>query len=324
MIIAGQQYLIGLKKESTRGTAVDPDSGYWIPWTTVDVKPNQKNKELEQAMGRITSLKDIKVLGWNTSISFEMAFDRKLIKELLEGLYGAISTSSDDPESGVNTHTFTVANTNVEYPSYTITLYNAQQEQQFVLGTIKSLTIPLKTDDIPMVKVEFLANKYNNVSGKTASYQTSNSIFSALDANFYIADTYSNIGSASAINIQSAEITFERTLVGVQYLGNDTYGNIVTTDFKASCKIVLPYSANTYNTLYTGHTQRAGRIKLVDSDETIGSSINPTAQFDFPLGYIQERAEKASIKEIVGEEFTFQPIDDTTNDISRAELITDV
>lgn len=328
--IIGQDVEIAITKESTRGTTETAISGDWLQRGSIEISSVKEMAEVMVNEGRITTRRELKAVHFENEITITMPAERKHFGKFLAGFYGTVSTSTDDPEVGVNTHTYSILDTGY-VPTYTISEIAGTKQNVYALGLISNLQLSFTTENVPEVSVTFLTKKVASTSGLTASYPTT-SWFSPVDFALYSTLTYAGIGSGNSIDTIEANIEWTRDPLKMKYLGSDTQSNAIVGDFDVKASITKHFDEETWASGdtdyaeddYIDNSTRALRIELTDTSTTLGAATNPKITVDIPSSKLAEYNRTPELKEIVGETFDFMPFDDGTNDMSLSTLINDV
>jgi hypothetical protein len=199
------------------------------------------------------------------------------------------------------------------------------------LGIVSSASITVNTEGVPELSMTFLTAKASTTTGLTASYPT-DSYFSMVDAKFYMPETYADLASALAIDVQEVGVEFTRDPKKLKYIGTDTHSNVLAADFEVTMSISKDFNEESFSSgddayildEYLAHATRAARIEFIDTRTTIGATTNPSIRIDIPASKQIDLTEDPTLKEVAGEDFMVVPVyTDLTNGYSLAQLITD-
>ena len=319
-IIVGQNVLVALSK----GQSATVASGDWIKWAELSVQRNQNNVSIETADGNISTLLAKHKAGVDYEITVKMPIDRKMVGHLLKAMYGAVSEATDSPEAGVNTEAFTIDSGSPDV--YTISVIDGTNQYQFTYAVLKGLVFNLPVSDGLYVTATFVANEFSTTSGLSASYADT-SLFKTCQWKFYTASDYSGIGSATELTVEnSLDVEFAREVKINRVAGSCDVSSVVQTDWTVSIKVdgVFDTSDDSVLTDVKAMTEKAFRVKLIDTDTTLGTSTNPSIFIDIPSGLKEEYNRDIAIKDVVGEKYSVVATKgDIANGVSVAQLITD-
>jgi hypothetical protein len=153
-----------------------------------------------------------------------------------------------------------------------------------------------------------------------------------VDAKFYMPETYADLASALAIDVQEVGVEFTRDPKKLKYIGTDTHSNVLAADFEVTMSISKDFNEESFSSgddayildEYLAHATRAARIEFIDTRTTIGATTNPSIRIDIPASKQIDLTEDPTLKEVAGEDFMVVPVyTDLTNGYSLAQLITD-
>lgn len=200
---------------------------------------------------------------------------------LTGGTSGATSTGGTiESPSSVRWHLFRLANSNT-HPTYTMYVNDP-------VSTMKSTYCMLDTFDLEVTAGQFAnfksvwkGQKIQSGSG-TPSFTAQNP-FLAKYANLYVASAFTGLDAASPTVIKSMKLSFKKNVTDYMQWGQTDVQGYWNRQFRVEGTFTLLYNEDTYRDLVTNSTKQAFRVKLANTDVTLGSSSNPTIQFDFPV-----------------------------------------
>lgn len=180
----GQQFNIGIGKESTRGTPIT--ASYWLPNTTLTVDDKIKVAKDETSIGVIEDGVGQEVSNRYSEATIEGRATDQGFGLILMSLMGTDTVGA--VETGVKDHVFTVLQT-AQHPSLSMCVYepNASTGLVYPLGMLDSLDITIDLDKYIMYKATYKANK-NQSQANTVSYVQENA-FRPQDMTFGYAPT---------------------------------------------------------------------------------------------------------------------------------------
>lgn len=326
----GQDVDVAITKESSRGVVATAQSGDWVQRGTLEIKPVKDLQEVMVNEGRITTTRTLIPVHFEAEITVTLPLERKHVGKALMGFFGSVTTQSGTPEASTYTHTYSILDSGI-VPTYTISVVNANQQFAYALGMLTNVKLDIKQGAIPELSMTFLTKKEAATSGLTPSYPT-NSWFSPVHAAVYAPKLYANIASATALDITEASIEFTRDALKMKYLGADTHEDVMAGDFQVKAHVVTDWEERAWASGdteaaqddYTANTTRAFRLKLTDTNTTIGTTTNPVLTLDIPLGKLAEYTPTTALKELVGEEWDIMAFDDGVADMAVGVLVNDI
>lgn len=268
---------VGLGRETTRGTA-EADADFWVPKIDFDFTPTVDVAVDSSGLGVIDARQDSEVTlkygeGSIGGIVYSESFG------LLLGLaLGTWSTSTDDPEVDVNTHSFTRLNTN-SHPAATIFVKDENLDEKYALGMLNQLSVNAVVDDYVKFTAGFMS-KDGTTTSTTPSYATDESAFVPSNMAFKMATTTGGLGAASETNLRSFSITINKNVEAWNELGSREPNDIVNKQFSVEGEIELVFDNATERDYVQDGTKMAMSVELTNTDVTIGTASNPKLSFE--------------------------------------------
>ncbi len=241
-------------------------------------------------------------------------------------LTGATSTATAtggtiEAPSAVRTHVYTLLNNNT-HPSYTIYGSDPVGDFKSVYCMLDSLDMEIASGGFAVAKAKFMGKKIQSASTQTPSYTAQNA-FLAKYATFYDASAYTGLDAAAATVIKSMKLNWKKNLVDFQGWGATDVTGFYNRQYSLSGELVLLYNATTFQTYTTTSNQtRAFRIKLSNTDQTIGSSSNPTLQIDIPQVTFKDWKRSSGNNDLVEQTISFKAVYDITTSQTCGCLLT--
>lgn len=266
---------IGIKKETTRGTA-ESTATFWLPKMSFSYDDKIEQVIDESSYGVIEDSTDAKVVGKFAEGEFEGKIGDKSIGLLLLAALGSVSTTGP-AETSVYTHTFTVQEDN-QCDSLTIFQDDPNQDYSYPLGMIDSLEIDASLGQFVKIMASF-----RSIVGSTGSHSPSYSAenhFLPQHATLTYATDLSGIGSGTAINIRSVKLTISKNVEDDRKLGSLNPVDILNKQMSIEGTLDLIFNAETFKDFMLADTLKAVRIRLTNTDVTIGSTLNPQLTID--------------------------------------------
>ena len=149
-VAIGRKSDIGIAKEVVRATALDPT--FWIPQTNLTFDEQIEQVIDESSIGVIEDSIDANVTEKFAMGTLEGRIQAESFGLILLAALGAVGTSLDSPEAGVNTHVFSVLQA-AQHPSLTIGLKEENSSKRYALGKIRERESGEGLDECDVVKV---------------------------------------------------------------------------------------------------------------------------------------------------------------------------
>lgn len=314
--IIGRQVNVGIGKEITRGTAVTPT--FWLKYSTADYDDKIEMAQTEQSLGVIEDTDEGVIVQKFSEGKVEGNVFDKSIGLILMSVFGGLTSAVK--ETTAYNHTITVAQT-ATHQALTIDIKNGSNEQlAFTNCMIKSFE--LKYDPLDFVKysAEFKGKK-GVTSTTTPSYSAEN-YFIGKHGIFKIATDLSGLTGASAIVVKALTLKIEKVLISDDVIGSLDPADIYNGGIAVSGNVELIYNDTTYKALALAGTQKAMRIDIQNTDQTIGSSSNPGLQIDLAKAKFTEYSLKRDLKGIITQSLDFKAFYSLTDSKMITALLT--
>lgn len=298
----GRQVSIGLAKEAVRGTAESTPT-FFEPQLelTLDEKITQAINE--SAVNRIEDAQGASVTEKMTIGSLRGIVQTESIGLWLLASIGAVSTSVDDPEAGVNTHTFSVLNS-AQHPSLTIFEKNPDQDRAYALAVIETFELAVNLNEFITFTAGFRAKKGEGAS-TTVSF-TDQTRFIPQFAGFKTATDLSGLGAAPLIKVKQFTLTITKNAEDDRNFGSTDPDDILNKQFVVEGSVELLFDSATFQGLVIGDTAQAMRIELENTDVTIGASSSPKLTIDLAKVKFSEITRGLDNNELTRQTLTFK------------------
>jgi len=297
----GRKVNVGIGKESVRGTAVVSD--FFLPHVelTLDEKITQAIDE--STVGVIEDTVDAKITERRMEASLRGIIQDQSFGLILLSTLGQVASSVDDPEAGVNTHTFSVLQT-AQHPSLTIVEKSPDVDKAYPLAMIETLALTIELNQFIMFTAGFRSKKGESASS-TAVFTEENK-FIPQHAVFKVATDLAGLDAAAAVKLRTLNLTITKNLEDDRNFGDVDPTDILNKQMIIEGSIELLFEDSTFEDLVTGDTKQAMRIELTNTDVTIGSSSNPKITFDFAKVKFSEIARNMASNDLVAQTLTFK------------------
>lgn len=266
---------IGVAKEAVRGTA-ESTADFWLPKVTMSYDDGIEQVIDESSHGVIEDSPGAAVTGKYAMGEIEgHIFDESFGLILLATL-GAVSTGSAE-ETTVYPHTFTVGQS-AQHPSLTVFLDDGNQDYKYALAMIERLEMEFATGQFARYTAGF-RSKVGDTATLTPSYSAENH-FLPQHITVEYANDISGLASPTSATVRTARLTIEKNIEDDRRLGSLDQVDILNKQFQVEGEMELVFDAQTFKTEMLADTQKALRIRLTNTDVTIGLTLNPRLTID--------------------------------------------
>jgi hypothetical protein len=266
---------IGIAKEASRGTA-ETDVDFYLPKISLTLDDKIEQAIDESSIGVIEDSPGASIVGKHAEGEIEGNIHDKSFGLLLLAALGSVSTGSAQ-QTVVYPHTFSVGQ-NAQHPSLTLFLDDPNQDYKYALGVIDKLDIDISLGQFARYVAAFRA-KAGETASLSPSYSAENT-FLPQHGSLKIASALAGLGAASALDIRSVKLSIIKNAEDDRKLGSVAPADILNKQFAVEGSIELVFNDNTFKTDMLADTAKAMRIRLTNSDVTIGSSLNPQLTID--------------------------------------------
>lgn len=296
----GKRANFGMGKESTPGTAVAIT--HWIPAEekTPNITAEYVSDESDYGVIHNTVSSEVVYSKGEPEVK-GLVFD-KIIGLFFLGALGTVSTQADTPEAGVNTHTFSVLNSEL-HPTFTLAFKDPNQDYAFPYSKLQMLTLLYAKKALTRFEAKFVSQP-KEADTNTATYATDENHFNSTMATFKLAADKASLGGASVIDIEDMSLKIEKEMIEQESLGNNEPVNIYNGIISVEMEFELLMDNTTYQTLFEAGTVQAAELKLVNTGVTIGAATNPTITIQLNAVNFEEMDFPYTHGDIVRQKFT--------------------
>ena len=299
---SGRKISVGIGKETTRGTAVEPS--LWVRHLDLDFLDKKEKIYNESAIGVLDKISGSEIIKEWAEGSIGGKVTDQAFGYILAGLFGKDPVSAQVGATGVYTHTFDQSNLNLG-TSLTITRKDDNGNKAYPLGMLNKLEIEIVVGEWVKFNAEFITKK-GETSTATVAFVDENE-FKPKNAGVKMAANLAGIGAASNIPLKSLKMTFERSVEAYHALGSNDPDEIYAQEFDVKGDMVLRYTDNTYADLWSADTDQALVINVVNTGVNIGTGTdNPSLVFSLPRVSLSEWTIDQSLDKIVEQTLGFQ------------------
>lgn len=266
---------IGIKKETTRGTP-ETSATFWLPKMSFTYDDKIEQVIDESSYGVIEDSTGASIVSKFAEGDFEGKIGDKSIGLLLLATLGGVSTTGPT-QTSVYTHTFSVQEDN-QCDSITILQDDPNQDYKYGLGMIDSFELDVSLGDFCKVMCSF-----RSLVGATASLTPSYSVennFLPQHGSIVYADTLAGLDAGTTVALRSIKLSISKNLEDDRKIGSVAAVDILNKQMTIEGSAELIFDAETFKTFMLADTAKALRIRLTNTDVTIGSSLNPKLTID--------------------------------------------
>lgn len=214
------------------------------------------------------------------------------------------ATATIGVESLLRTHLFSRLNNNT-HPTYTLYGKDDVGDHRSAYCMLASLELSVAVGEFVQFSTKWKGKKEETATS-TPSYTTSENRFLAKHANLYLASSLSGLAGASAVPIESLKITVEKNLEDYQAWGSDDIASIHNKSFRVYGEITALFNSETLKDLVQDSTKRAMRVKIVNTDSTIGTAGNPELIIDLAQCSFENWARQGGNDDLVRQTLGFE------------------
>lgn len=291
---------IGLEAvEGTRATTL-------IPIEVDSFNENDKITPAERtgAKGTIAGTHGSEIVRKMSEVQLAGDVGDKMIGLIFAGIFGQNTTSADDPETGVNTHNYSVLDSN-NHPTYSIVFADSViGEYRECLGCqIDTADFIVDQEAFAKFDVKFIGRASESGANPNTSY-IDDFFYTNSVSQFFVADSVANLDSATPLCMQNGKISFEKNAKAQWCLG-ETPKKCYNGRMNAKIELTIEYEDKAYIDLERDNTARATRIKFKHNG-TIGTTTNPEVQVTFDSCKVRELTRGRELEDILTQSFALK------------------
>ena len=273
-VYTGRKVAIGLAPESTRGTKAAPVLYYMH----TSFKPQNKveYKESGGMVGTLAKNHKKSIISEMAELPIKWNVGIESIGYFLLAMLGSV-TSAETTGTGAYKHTFNFLNDNIS-PTFTVSENNGVESLAYPLASIEKLAFDFKQDDFIKLDSTWKSRKAEDTA-LTVSY-TDEQEFTGREVSVYFADTLAGLDGATAICVESGSMELVKEVEQVFCLGGLWPKDVITKNIDFQSSLTIRHKDKVFTQYNEDSTHKAMRIRIKDSNTTIGVSDNPTIDID--------------------------------------------
>lgn len=308
---------IGIKKESVRGTA-ESTASFYLPKMSFSYDDKIDQVVDESSYGIIEDSTGASIVAKYAMGEFEGKIGDKSIGLLLLGTLGTVSTGAPT-QTTVYTHSFSVQEDN-QCDSLTIFQDDPNQDYKYALGMIDSFAIDVSLGSFAKVTCSF-RSKVGETASLSPSYSVENNFLPQHGTVVY-ASSLAGLDAGTEVTLKSVKLNISKNVEDDRRIGSVHAVDILNKQMAVEGSMELVFDAETFKTFMLADTAKAVRIRLTNTDVTIGSSLNPKLTFDLAKVKFSEFNRKYGNDDIVTVDLSFKAFYSTTDSsMITAQLI---
>lgn len=298
---------IGIAKEAVRGTA-ETAATYWLPKLSMSYDDTIEQVVDESSIGVIEDSVNAVVVGKAGEGEIEGNIYDESFGLLLLSALGSVSTSSP-AETSVYTHTFTIAQS-VQHQALTVFLDDGNQDYKYALAMLSQLDLDISLGQFSKFSAQFRSN-IGATATLTPSYSVENH-FLPQHGSVKIASVIGGLGAATALDVRSVKLSINKNLEDDWKLGSINQADINNKQISIEGSVELVFNNETFKTQMLADTAQAMRIRLTNTNVTIGSTLNPQITIDLAKVKFSNFKRSYGNNDIVTATVAFKAFYDTT------------
>lgn len=308
---------IGIGKETTRGTLVNP--GFYLPKSDFSVLDKAEITPQNAPYGVIEETMESDVTKRWSEGNITAPMTSETIGLLLGSLFGEFPTPGN-PESGVYTHAFDSFTQSNTHQSLSIHRIDSNENIGYANSMIQDFEIKYELGSYITTSIGFMG-KASTTASSTASYSQEN-FFRPQDVTFKMASTQAGLTASNAITVESLTLSINKNLKEYQALGDVDLNEIFNGRVSITGSVTLLWDSTTYKDYFTGGTNRAVRIDIENTKDLIGATEYPSLRLDLYKTNVDEWATEESNDDIVKQTFGFSSRYSLTDDKTIVATLT--
>lgn len=301
----GRLSAIGLGKETTAGTAVEPT--VWIPVESAEVAPIIKTTEDVSGYGVIDKIADVQAVENTSETTISGIVRANSIGHLLLGVLWKTKRPTK-VEDNVYKHEFSLENTNCPL-TYTICEDTPAGAKYAPYSVIDSIDIEAKVGDYVRFTVKYMGGTIVRTTDKTPGY-AEELPFMANGFVVKMADTVTGLDTAQKISAQSFKITINKNLETFMALGSSNVDSIHNTVFEVKGDMEMAYNSDNYMQMAIDGTKKALRVTC-ESTQLIGATKKAEFGLELPRVALSEWKKSSDADKIITQTLWFTGTFDT-------------
>lgn len=296
----GRRGILGIGKESSRGTGVSPTE--WIPRVTVSFEDKTDTAREAEGLGRIEDSDSNHVLRRFAEGDIEFEVNDRQVGMFLTSLLGASPTTTGGPTYA---HAYALSNTN-QHQSVSIYYEDPDVRKLYPLGVVSSLEFTAEPDAIVRATASVMSKGSRDWTNQTEDFTDIGLKFLQQHVQIKLATDLSGLAAATPLSVKSLNLTISANAQNDNVLGTAEPEDILNHQFSVEGSLTLNKEDDTYRGYMTNGTYRAMEINF-------NRAANSSLQFQFPRVDFTEWEQDRSLDDIVSQSINFKGNYDAAN-----------
>lgn len=307
----GRRGILGLAKETTRGTPVSPT--LWLGRNTISFDDVVTEAREEEGLGRIEDTDAKFVTGKMGEGDIEFDLTDKEVGLILTSLLGASPVTTGGP---TYTHTYTLSNDN-QHKSLSLYYEDPDDVKVFPLTIVDNLSISVDQGGIVKATAGFKSKNGRDWSNQAENFTTRGNKFLHQHVQVKLADNIAGIAAASTISLKSLELNILANTEFDSVLGTVEPEDILNLQFSVEGSMTLNKESTAYKGYMLDGTYKSLEVKF-------NRAANSSLTLQFPRIDFSEWEQDRDNNSIVSQSINFKGSYDAANAlavISTATLV---
>lgn len=311
MVYSWRKISVWIGKEATRGTAVAPSMYY----AHTNFQPQDKVEYVEDSsvMGVMAKVYDKDTTNKYAELPIWGYVGTESIGYFLFALFGQSTSAEIAPSSGVYTHDFSLNNNNI-HPTFTLVEKNGVEGLAYPLSAIQSLKVNFSQWEYVWLDSTWLS-RISETMSLTPTY-TDEKKFKSRQVEIFEAENLAGLDSAASICVESWSLEFSKEIEQLFCLWDIAPKEVVFKVFDVVGSLTIKHTNNTFSNYQKNGTKRALRIKITDTDTSIGGTYNSSIIFDLPKVSFTDVIKEWGADDVIRQNISISGLYDLTSNTS--------
>ncbi len=277
--VLGEQIMLGVGPETTRGTPVAPT--IWIPGVSpATMGPRVEKVDVRETRNTRLGSQGAEIITRFGGGELEYYIRNKSFGYILRSHYGSMTSGTKAGDVTVYQHTASILLNSIQHPSLTIALaIPGSQHYQYALSIAKTININIERD-LVKATTEFKSISQAEIANYTPTYGSDDYYFRHQDVTIKLATDLAGLTAAIAFKVKSLSFSSDNGAEENLNVGALAPDDILAKNFEIGGDFNVDFEDKTYHDLFYNNTYKAMRITILNNDVTIGSTSRPKIEID--------------------------------------------